>query len=77
VRPQERALAGKVLAGIERKMTQGGNDPLNPWLTAAFVLWALGRASDHLLRTTRRLRIDCGYELRAGNEVAAGGYCAR
>ncbi|MEP9377307.1 MFS transporter [Aquabacter sp. CN5-332] len=41
-----------------------------PWLTAAVALWALGRWSDHLLKTTGRLRISRTY-LIAGTQLIA------
>jgi MFS family permease len=42
-----------------------------PWLAAALVLWALGRASDHLLRTTGRLRIARSYLIAGTQFIAA------
>lgn len=41
-----------------------------PWLCAAAALWALGRWSDHLLRTTGRLRVSRSY-LIAGTQLVA------
>lgn len=41
-----------------------------PWLAAALALWALGRWSDHLLKTTGRLRISRTY-LIAGTQLIA------
>jgi MFS family permease len=41
-----------------------------PWLAAALVLWLLGRWSDHLLKTTGRLRIARSY-LIAGTQLIA------
>jgi ACS family hexuronate transporter-like MFS transporter len=41
-----------------------------PWLAAAVVLWLLGRWSDHLLKTTGRLRIARSY-LIAGTQLIA------
>lgn len=41
-----------------------------PWLAAALVLWALGRLSDHLLRTTGRLRVARSW-LIAGTQLVA------
>ncbi len=41
-----------------------------PWLVAAVVLWGLGRWSDHLLRTTGRLRIARSW-LIAGTQLVA------
>lgn len=42
-----------------------------PWLSAAFLLWLLGRWSDHLLETTGRLRIACSYLIAGSQFVAA------
>jgi len=42
-----------------------------PWLTAAFLLWLLGRWSDHLLKTTGRLRIARSYLIAGSQFVAA------
>ncbi|HEX9558964.1 MAG TPA: MFS transporter [Reyranella sp.] len=41
-----------------------------PWLAAALLLWLLGRWSDHLLKTTGRLRIARSY-LIAGSQLVA------
>ncbi|MFG1215150.1 MFS transporter [Xanthobacter flavus] len=41
-----------------------------PWLCAAVALWALGRWSDHLLKTTGRLRVSRSY-LIAGTQLVA------
>ncbi|TCT06870.1 MFS transporter [Aquabacter spiritensis] len=41
-----------------------------PWLAAAVTLWALGRWSDHLTRTTGRLRVSRSY-LIAGTQLIA------
>lgn len=41
-----------------------------PWLAAALLLWLLGRWSDHLLRTTGKLRIARSY-LIAGSQLVA------
>jgi len=41
-----------------------------PWLAAAVALWAIGRASDHLLRKTGRLRVARSY-LIAGTQLIA------
>lgn len=41
-----------------------------PWLCAAVALWALGRWSDHLLKTTDRLRVSRSY-LIAGTQLVA------
>ncbi len=41
-----------------------------PWLAAAITLWALGRWSDHLLKTTGRLRVARSY-LIAGSQLIA------
>src|SRR6185437_13777515 len=43
------------------KLVEVGLFTVLPWLAAALVLSALGRASDHLLRTTGRLRIARSY----------------
>jgi nitrate/nitrite transporter NarK len=42
-----------------------------PWLAAAFLLWLLGRWSDHLLATTGRLRIARSYLIAGSQFVAA------
>jgi ACS family hexuronate transporter-like MFS transporter len=42
-----------------------------PWLSAAAVLWGLGRWSDHLLKTTGRLRIARSWLIAASQFVAA------
>lgn len=41
-----------------------------PWLAAAVALWSMGRWSDHLLRTTGRLRVARSY-LIAGSQLVA------
>jgi len=41
-----------------------------PWLAAAILLWLMGRWSDHLLRTTGRLRVARSY-LIAGTQLVA------
>lgn len=41
-----------------------------PWLAAAAVLWAMGHWSDHLLKTTGRLRVARSY-LIAGTQLVA------
>ncbi|WP_029006550.1 MFS transporter [Azorhizobium doebereinerae] len=41
-----------------------------PWLAAAVVLWAMGRWSDHLMKTTGRLRVARSY-LIAGSQLVA------
>jgi MFS transporter, ACS family, hexuronate transporter len=42
-----------------------------PWLAAAIVLWLLARWSDHLLKTTGRLRIARSYLIAGSQFVAA------
>jgi ACS family hexuronate transporter-like MFS transporter len=42
-----------------------------PWLAAALLLWLLGRWSDHLLKTTGRLRIARSYLIAGSQFVAA------
>ena len=42
-----------------------------PWLAAAVVLWLLGRWSDHLLKTTGRLRIARSYLIAGSQFIAA------
>jgi len=42
-----------------------------PWLSAALLLWALGRWSDYLLKTTGRLRISRSYLIAGSQFVAA------
>jgi ACS family hexuronate transporter-like MFS transporter len=42
-----------------------------PWLAAVVVLWLLGRWSDHLLKTTGRLRIARSYLIAGSQFVAA------
>ena len=42
-----------------------------PWLAAAVLLWLLGRWSDHLLKTTGRLRIARSYLIAGSQFVAA------
>ncbi len=42
-----------------------------PWLSAAVVLWAMGRWSDHLLKTTGRLRVARSYLIAGSQMVAA------
>ena len=41
-----------------------------PWLAAAILLWLMGRWSDHLLKTTGRLRVSRSY-LIAGTQLIA------
>jgi nitrate/nitrite transporter NarK len=41
-----------------------------PWLAAALLLWLLGRWSDHLLKSTGRLRVARSY-LIAGSQLIA------
>jgi predicted MFS family arabinose efflux permease len=53
------------------KLTDVGLFTVLPWLAAAVVLWALGRASDHLLRTTGRLRIARSYLIAGTQFIAA------
>jgi nitrate/nitrite transporter NarK len=53
------------------KLTDVGLFTVLPWLAAALVLWALGRASDHLLRMTGRLRIARSYLIAGTQFVAA------
>ena len=42
-----------------------------PWLSAAILLWAMGRWSDHLLKTTGRMRIARSYLIAGSQFVAA------
>jgi MFS transporter, ACS family, hexuronate transporter len=42
-----------------------------PWLAAAFLLWLFGRWSDHLLKTTGKLRIARSYLIAGSQFVAA------
>lgn len=42
-----------------------------PWLSAALLLWSLGRWSDHLLKITGRLRIARSYLIAGSQFVAA------
>ncbi len=42
-----------------------------PWLAAAAVLWLLGRWSDHLLKTTGRLRVARSYLIAGSQFIAA------
>lgn len=42
-----------------------------PWLAAAALLWAMGRWSDHLLKTTGRLRVARSYLIAGSQFVAA------
>ena len=42
-----------------------------PWLSAAVVLWLLGRWSDHLLTTTGRLRVARSYLIAGSQFIAA------
>lgn len=42
-----------------------------PWLSAAVLLWAMGRWSDHLLKTTGRMRIARSYLIAGSQFVAA------
>lgn len=51
-------------------LTAVGAFTVLPWLAAALVLWALGHWSDHLLKTTGRLRVARSY-LIAGTQLVA------
>ncbi|WP_454915243.1 MFS transporter [Xanthobacter sediminis] len=51
-------------------LTTVGAFTVLPWLAAALVLWALGHWSDHLLKTTGRLRVARSY-LIAGTQLVA------
>ena len=42
-----------------------------PWLSATVLLWAMGRWSDHLLKTTGRMRIARSYLIAGSQFVAA------
>lgn len=42
-----------------------------PWVSAAVVLWLLGRLSDHLLATTARLRVARSYLIAGSQFIAA------
>lgn len=42
-----------------------------PWVSAAVVLWLLGRLSDHLLATTGRLRVARSYLIAGSQFIAA------
>jgi len=42
-----------------------------PWLSAAILLWAMGRWSDHLLRTTGSMRISRSWLIAGSQFVAA------
>jgi MFS family permease len=53
------------------KLIDVGMFTVLPWLTAALVLWTLGRASDQLLRTTGRLRIARSYLIGGTQLIAA------
>jgi MFS family permease len=52
------------------KLADVGLFTVAPWLAAAVALWAIGRASDALLRATKRLRIARSY-LIAGTQLIA------
>jgi hypothetical protein len=52
------------------KLADVGLFTVSPWLAAAAALWAIGRASDHLLRKTGRLRVARSY-LIAGTQLVA------
>jgi nitrate/nitrite transporter NarK len=52
------------------KLADVGLFTVSPWLAAAAVLWAIGRASDNLLRKTGRLRVARSY-LIAGTQLVA------
>lgn len=54
--------------GLE--LAQVGLFTVVPWLAAAVALWACGRWSDHLLKTTGRLRVARSY-LIAGTQLVA------
>lgn len=51
-------------------LTTVGAFTVLPWLLASVTLWALGRWSDHLLKTTGRLRVARSY-LIAGTQLVA------
>lgn len=53
------------------KLADVGLFTVLPWLAAATVLWALGRLSDRLLQTTKRLRIARSFLIAATQLVAA------
>jgi MFS transporter, ACS family, hexuronate transporter len=53
------------------KLADVGLFTVSPWLAAAIALWAIGRASDYLLRATKRLRIARSYLIAATQFVAA------
>ena len=53
------------------KLADVGLFTVLPWLAAAALLWALGRASDYLLQTTKRLRVARSYLIAATQLVAA------
>lgn len=52
-------------------LTEVGVFTVLPWLAAAVALWALGRWSDHLLKTTGRLRVARSYLIAGTQFVAA------
>lgn len=54
-------------------LTAVGAFTVLPWLAAALVLWALGHWSDHLLKTTGRLRVARTYLIAGTQAVAALG----
>ncbi|MEP9351756.1 MFS transporter [Xanthobacter sp. KR7-225] len=53
------------------ELTTVGAFTVVPWLAAAVALWALGRWSDHLLKTTGRLRVARSYLIAGTQFVAA------
>lgn len=53
------------------KLGEVGLFTVLPWLAAAVALWGFGRASDHLLRTTKRLRVARSYLISGTQFVAA------
>jgi MFS transporter, ACS family, hexuronate transporter len=53
------------------KLVDVGLFTVLPWLSAAVVLWALGGASDHLLRRTGQLRIARSYLIAGTQFIAA------
>jgi ACS family hexuronate transporter-like MFS transporter len=53
------------------KLADVGLFTVLPWLAAAAALWTLGRASDHLLRATGRLRIARSYLIAGTQFIAA------
>lgn len=52
-------------------LTTVGAFTVVPWLAAAVVLWALGHWSDHLLKTTGRLRVARSYLIAGTQFIAA------